>query len=147
MKKSSLPKIWIDWGRVFHDINLKNNGAIVILRFLLYVVKFARVLVTYVKHLLMSALASLERNGEEDLVFVNWRSCRHCLQNEWPLAKKSIAQTMNSLHKIFEPIVLGVLPGSIGIGAGVMMDYSTPSSASISTATSERSDKYLCPCP
>ena len=33
MKKSSLPKIWIDWGRVFHDINLKNNGAIVILRF------------------------------------------------------------------------------------------------------------------
>ena len=52
---------------------------------------------------------------------------------------------MNSLHKIFEPIVLGVLPGSIGIGAGVMMDYSTPSSASISTATSERADKYLCP--
>ena len=66
---------------------------------------------------------------------------------EFLLAKTSIAQTMNSLHKIFEPIVLGVLPGSIGIGAGVMMDYSTPSSASISTATSERSDKYLCPCP
>ena len=34
---------------------------------------------------LMSALASLERFGEEDLVFINWRSCRHCLQNEWPL--------------------------------------------------------------
>ena len=33
VKKSSLTKIWIDWGRVFHDINLKNNGAIVILRF------------------------------------------------------------------------------------------------------------------
>ena len=30
----------------------------------------------------MSALASLERFGEEDLVFINWRSC---LQNEWPL--------------------------------------------------------------
>ena len=43
MKKSSLIKIWIDWGRVLHDINLKNNGAIVI--------KFARVLMTYVKHL------------------------------------------------------------------------------------------------
>ena len=34
---------------------------------------------------LMSALASLERFGEEDIVFINWRSCRHCLQNEWPL--------------------------------------------------------------
>ena len=33
----------------------------------------------------MSALASLERFGEEDLVFINWRSCRHCLQNKWPL--------------------------------------------------------------
>ena len=37
--------------------------------------------------------------------------------------------------------MLGVLPGSIGIGAGVMMDYSTPSSASISTAASKRADK------
>ena len=34
---------------------------------------------------LMSALASLERFGEENLVFINWRLCRHCLQNEWPL--------------------------------------------------------------
>ena len=44
---------------------------------------------TLVKHfpdlLLMSALASLEKFGEEDLVFINWRSCRHCLQSEWPL--------------------------------------------------------------
>ena len=30
-KKSSLSRIWIDWGRLFHDINLKNIGAIVIL--------------------------------------------------------------------------------------------------------------------
>ena len=37
----------------------------------------------------MSALASLERFGEEYLVFLNWRSCRHCLQNEWPLVSKS----------------------------------------------------------
>ena len=34
---------------------------------------------------LMSAMASLERFGEEDVIFINWRSCRHCLQNEWPL--------------------------------------------------------------
>ena len=34
---------------------------------------------------LMSALASLEKFGEEDLVFINWRSCRNCLQNEWSL--------------------------------------------------------------
>ena len=34
---------------------------------------------------LMSALASLERFGEEYLVFINWSLCRHCLQNEWPL--------------------------------------------------------------
>ena len=27
---------------------------------------------------LMSALASLERFGEEYFVFLNWRSCRHC---------------------------------------------------------------------
>ena len=34
---------------------------------------------------LMSALASLERFGEEDLVFINRKLCRHCFQNEWPL--------------------------------------------------------------
>ena len=33
----------------------------------------------------MSALASLERFGKKDLVFINWRSCKHCLQNERPL--------------------------------------------------------------
>ena len=33
MKKSSLRKILIDWVRLFHDINLKNNGVIVIRRF------------------------------------------------------------------------------------------------------------------
>jgi hypothetical protein len=33
VKKSSLTKIIIDWGGLFHDINLKNNGAIVIPRF------------------------------------------------------------------------------------------------------------------
>ena len=33
----------------------------------------------------MSALASLERFGEEDPLFINWRSRRHCLQSEWPL--------------------------------------------------------------
>ena len=47
---SSLTKILIDWGGLFHDINLKNNGAIVILCFLLHVVKFARILVTNVKN-------------------------------------------------------------------------------------------------
>ena len=35
----------------------------------------------------MSALTSLERFGEEDLAFINWRSCRRCLQKEWPLAE------------------------------------------------------------
>ena len=30
VKKSSLTKILIDWVRLFHDINLKNNGVIVI---------------------------------------------------------------------------------------------------------------------
>ena len=34
MKKSSLTKILIDWQQgLFHDINLKNNGAILILWF------------------------------------------------------------------------------------------------------------------
>ena len=33
VKKSSLTKILIDWGGLFHDINLKNNGAIVNLWF------------------------------------------------------------------------------------------------------------------
>ena len=33
MKKSSLTKILIDWLRLFYDINLKNNGAIVIPQF------------------------------------------------------------------------------------------------------------------
>jgi hypothetical protein len=33
VKKSSLTKIIIDWGGLFYDINLKNNGAIVIPRF------------------------------------------------------------------------------------------------------------------
>jgi hypothetical protein len=33
VKKSSLTKILIDWGGLFHDINLKNNGAVVIPRF------------------------------------------------------------------------------------------------------------------
>ena len=27
--------------------------------------------------------------GEEDLVFINWKSCRHCLKNEWSLVKSS----------------------------------------------------------
>jgi hypothetical protein len=33
VKKSSLTKILIDWGGLFHEINIKNNGAIVIPRF------------------------------------------------------------------------------------------------------------------
>ena len=33
MKKSSLTKILIDWVSLFRDINLKNNGVIVIPRF------------------------------------------------------------------------------------------------------------------
>ena len=35
----------------FYDVNLKNNGAIVSPNFLLYVVKFAIVLVMHVQHL------------------------------------------------------------------------------------------------
>ena len=27
----------------------------------------------------------MERFREEYLIFLNWRLCRHCLQNEWPL--------------------------------------------------------------
>ena len=34
---------------------------------------------------LISALAILERFGDEYLVLLNWRSCRHCLRNKWPL--------------------------------------------------------------
>ena len=34
---------------------------------------------------LMSALTSLERFGDEDPFFINWRSYKHCLQSEWPL--------------------------------------------------------------
>ena len=34
---------------------------------------------------LMSALATLESFGEKYLVFLKWRSCRHCLQIKWPL--------------------------------------------------------------
>ena len=46
-------EFWIDWVRLFHAINLKNNDAIVMPRFSTqYVVKFGRVLVTYVKTLL-----------------------------------------------------------------------------------------------
>ena len=33
VKKSSLTKILMDWGGLFHDINIKNNGAIVMPRF------------------------------------------------------------------------------------------------------------------
>ena len=38
----------------------------------------------------MTAFASLERFSEEDFFFINWRSCRHCLQSEWPLNSNSI---------------------------------------------------------
>ena len=49
----------------------------------------------------MSALASLERFGEEDLVFINWRSCRHCLQNEWPLTDQAAPDLLTTpLNKI-----------------------------------------------
>ena len=33
----------------------------------------------------MLAGAALERFGERDLEFINWRSCRCCLKNEWTL--------------------------------------------------------------
>ena len=33
----------------------------------------------------MSGGDSLERFGEKDLVFIKWRSCRHCFKNEWTL--------------------------------------------------------------
>ena len=38
----------------------------------------------------MSAIASLKRFGEEDPFSINWRSCIHCLQSEWPLLKVSV---------------------------------------------------------
>ena len=51
---------------------------------------------------LMSALASLERFGEEDHFFINWRSCRHCLQSEWPLDSRFFKwDTIQVLHLIF----------------------------------------------
>ena len=34
---------------------------------------------------LISGGDSLERFGEKDLVFIKWRSCRHCFKNEWTL--------------------------------------------------------------
>ena len=34
---------------------------------------------------LMPAQASVERFGEKDLVFIKWRSCRHCFRNKWTL--------------------------------------------------------------
>ena len=43
--------------------------------------------IVFINWQLMSALASLERFGEEDPFFINWRSCRHCLQSEWPLGR------------------------------------------------------------
>ena len=36
----------------------------------------------------MSAWASLERFGENDLVFIKWRLCRNCFKNEWTLAQE-----------------------------------------------------------
>jgi hypothetical protein len=45
----------MEWGGLFHDINLKKNGGIEIPRFSTTTYmwfKFAQVLVTYVKHLL-----------------------------------------------------------------------------------------------
>ena len=36
---------------------------------------------------LMPAGASLERFGDKDLVFINWRLCRHCFKNQWTLSQ------------------------------------------------------------
>ena len=50
-----------------------------------------------IKWQLMSALNSLERFGEEDPFFIKWRSCRHCLQSEWPLRRKIIQKILYML--------------------------------------------------
>ena len=42
----------------------------------------------------VSSLTSLERFGDKDFVFINWRLCRHCLQNEWPLVNLIISKTI-----------------------------------------------------
>ena len=46
---------------------------------------------------LISSLASLDRFGEEDIVFINWRLCKHCLQSEWPLVPEFSHEFTNSM--------------------------------------------------
>ena len=75
VKKSSLTKISIDCVRLFHDVNLKNKGAIVIPGFLLYVYKFARVLVTGEKFITGMPLQQLLRSCLcfAGLIQLSWR--------------------------------------------------------------------------
>ena len=48
---------------------------------------------------LISAGASLERFGEKDIVFIKWRSCRHCFKNEWNLIKIWFSRDTNNFLK------------------------------------------------
>ena len=59
----------------------------------------------------MSALASLERVGEEDLFFINWRWCRQCLQNEWPpLVNKAENISVSGIHAVAMKIMAFLQP-------------------------------------
>ena len=48
---------------------------------------------------LMFAGASLERFGEKDIVFINWRSHRHCFKNEWTLGNNTQRSQKTLLKK------------------------------------------------
>ena len=41
----------------------------------------------------------VERFGEKDLVFMKWRSCRHCFKNEWTLASLFIFSRFHSFNE------------------------------------------------
>ena len=65
----------------------------------LEVLKFNKDFV-FVNWQLMSALTSLERI----LFFIKWRSCKHCLQSEWPLMNNMLLQSTLDLGNHFGDI-------------------------------------------
>ena len=100
-------------GRILHKSSIYSTKLIVFLGTKIWVIKinlesfkifrgllcctqitkihsFCKQLCTYkdllfIKWHRMSALAILKMFVKEDPVFMNWRSCRHSLQNKWPL--------------------------------------------------------------
>ena len=54
---------------------------------------------SFIKLQLMSALGNLERFGEEDYFFINWRLCRHCLQSKF--FQKILTLCMVSIQEQF----------------------------------------------